>query len=260
MPTIEDKKYTTKIFSIQNIKLPLQKNKQVMKQKTFPVSSEFIKKAHEVACRDWKDKLEQEFPSVFKASTTFRKGDKIKMPEEAAFSSNTYLLVCIGDDTMMLANMETGGRWSKPVKVKDVTRITPEEMDALIDGMYKHTQITVNGKKVEAVAKTPEQELYAKEEMIKDAHDEAPSQEIRDMIEKQFPEVFANPYVNLGHTVTIGTGGQYVDDVHMMIGDGIAPRRELERRCIVVDNTNCDVVIEHRGANTFIAFRKKGRK
>lgn len=33
--------------------------------KTYKVSEEFIKEAHESACQDWKRKLEKEFPEVF---------------------------------------------------------------------------------------------------------------------------------------------------------------------------------------------------
>jgi hypothetical protein len=226
-----------------------------MEQTKIPVSIEFIKKAHSVACSDWKTKIEREYPSVFAEEVRFKIGDNIQLPKESVYHKHTYLIVGIGEDKVILANMGTGGKWSSPVKVSKVSRITSVEMDKLLDGMYTYEQISVNGKPVNAPLEK-DVVLYAKKEMILQAY-EAASSDTKKMIMDEFPDLFKSEYVKFGSEFKISTSGQSIDGVHFIVGDGLAPRPELELSCIAVDNRDCEVVVEHDGIFSYIYFKKK---
>jgi len=221
---------------------------------TFPVSPAFILKAHKVACSSWKTKLEGMYPEVFTPTTTFKQGDRVQFPHVAGFSENTYILAGMGSKNMTLVSLSDGNRWADAVKVKNAYEVSIDEMTAIC--VRPLSDILVNGKTpnlkpLTSTAKT----LTAASDVILQAYEAASDSSTKEMIKTEFPALFANEYVNFGRGCTLSTDGKYIDGIQFLIGIGLAPRVELENRCLVVKD--CEVEVTQSGGNTIIAFKKK---
>lgn len=222
---------------------------------TFAVSPAFILKAHKVACSSWKTKLEGMYPEVFKPTTTFKQGDRVQFPMAEGFSENTYILAGMGGGNMTLISLSDGNRWAETVKVNSVNAVTIDEMQEIC-GSQSLANTLVNGatpnlKPLTSKAKT----LSAPSDVILQAYEAAGDTSTKEMIKAEFPALFADRYVNFGNKCTLSSDGNYIDGVQFLIGVGLAPRAELENRCLVV--SNCEVEVTQSGGNTIIAFKKK---
>jgi hypothetical protein len=96
--------------------------------------------------------------------------------------------------------------------------------------------------------------LSAPSDVILQAYREAGDTSTKEMIETEFPALFADRYVNFKNKCILSTDSN-IDGVQFMIGDGLAPRAELRNRCLVV--SNCEVEVTQSGGSTIIAFKKK---
>jgi hypothetical protein len=222
---------------------------------TFAVSPAFILKAHKVACSSWKTKLEGMYPELFKPTTTFKQGDRVQFPLEAGFYENTYILAGMGGGNMTLISLSDGNRWAETVKVANSSSVTIDEMTAICARPL--SDILVNGatpnlKPLTSTRKT----LTAPMDVILQAYREASDSSTKEMIKAEFPALFANRYVNFGSKCTLSTDGR-IDGIQFMIGNGLAPRPELENKCLVVNDNDCEVEIIREKGRTIIAFKKK---
>lgn len=222
---------------------------------TFAVSPAFILKAHKVACSSWKTKLEGMYPEVFKPTTTFKQGDRVQFPMAAGFSENTYILAGMGGGNMTLISLSDGNRWAGTVKVNSVNAVTIDEMQQLCGSQYLSNTlvngVTPNLKPLTSTRKT----LTAPSDVILQAYEAASDSSTKEMIKTYFPTLFANEYVNFGRKCTLSSDGNFIDGVQFLIGVGLAPRPELENRCLVV--SDCEVEIIREKGRTIIAFKKK---
>ena len=222
---------------------------------TFAVSPAFILKAHKVACSSWKTKLEGMYPEVFTPTTTFKQGDRVQFPMAVGFDDATYILARFAT-SMALINLANGNMWSDAVKVANLFSVTIDEMTAIC-AARPLSDILVNGKTpnlkpLTSKAKT----LTAASDVILQAYEAASNSSTKEMIKAEFPALFANEYVNFGRTCTLSVDGYAIDGIQFMIGVGLAPRAELENRCLVV--SDCEVeVTQSTGGRTIIAFKKK---
>ena len=222
---------------------------------TFAVSPAFILKAHKVACSSWKTKLEDMYPEVFKPTTTFKQGDRIQFPFAAGFDDATYILARF-DTSMALINLDNGNMWSAAVKVANSSSVTIDEMKAICGRPL--SDILVNGVKPNLKPLTSNSKyLTAASDVIMQAYKEAGDTSTKEMIKAEFPALFADKYVNFGKRTTLSVHGEVVDGVNILIGDGLAPRPELELKCLVVNDSECEVEIIRNGGRTFIALKKK---
>lgn len=222
---------------------------------TFPVSPAFILKAHKVACSSWKTKLEGMYPEVFKPSTTFKQGDRVQFPFAAGFSDATYILANFGN-AMALINLDNGNMWSAAVKVANCSRVTIDEMTAICNRPM--SDILVNGETPNLKPLTSNSKyLTAASDVIMQAYKETGDASTKEMIKAEFPALFADKYVNFGKRTTLSVSGAPVDGVTILIGDGLAPRQELALKCLVVNDSECEVEIIREGVRTFIALKKK---
>jgi hypothetical protein len=221
---------------------------------TFAVSPAFILKAHKVACSSWKTKLEGMYPEVFKLPTTFKQGDRVQFPMAIGFSENTYILAGMGGNNMTLINLANGNMWSDAVKVANSFSVTIDEMQQLCARPL--SDILVNGKTPNLKPLTSTRKtLTAASDVIMQAYKEASDSSTKEMIKAEFPALFANEYVNFGRECTLSVAGNTIDGIQFLIGDGLAPRVELENRCLVV--SGCEVEVTQSGHNTIITFKKK---
>jgi hypothetical protein len=223
---------------------------------TFAVSPAFILKAHKVACSSWKTKLEGMYPEVFKPTTTFKQGDRVQFPMAEGFSENTYILAGMGGGNMTLISLSDGNRWAETVKVNSVNAVTIDEMTAICARPL--SDILVNGatpnlKPLTSTRKT----LTAASDVILQAYRAASVSSTKEMIKAEFPALFANEYVNFGSECTLSVRNSRIDDVQILIGNGLAPRPELENKCLVVNDNDCEVEIIREKGRTIIAFKKK---
>jgi hypothetical protein len=222
---------------------------------TFAVSPAFILKAHKVACSSWKTKLEDMYPEVFKPTTTFKQGDRVKFPLAIGFDDATYILARF-DTSMALINLANGNMWSDAIKVANSSSVTIDEMTAIC--VRPLSDILVNGatpnlKPLTSTAKA----LTAASDVILQAYEVASDSSTKEMIKTEFPALFADKYVNFGRTCTLSSDGNWIDGIQFMIGFGLAPRAELQNRCLVVDDNECEVEIIREKGRTIIAFKKK---
>ena len=233
------------------------KQQQIMTQ-TFAVSPAFILKAHKVACSSWKTKLEGMYPEVFKPTTTFKQGDRVQFPMAVGFDDATYILARF-DTSMALINLANGNMWADTVKVANSSSVTIDEMTAICTRPL--SDILVNGvtpnlKPLTSTAKT----LTAASDVILQAYEALSASDFstKEMIKAEFPALFANKYVNFGNKCTLSVRDSRIDDkVQILIGDGLAPRPELQNKCLVVNSSDCEVEVIQSGNNTIIAFKKK---
>ena len=101
--------------------------------KTFEVEEDFIKAAHRAACSEWKTKIEAKFPEVFPKEVTYKKGDRFRKIG-GYFDGDEYILARSNSNTLVLINLTSGNRWSKPIKVKNLYMVTLDEWKLIIDG------------------------------------------------------------------------------------------------------------------------------
>ena len=222
---------------------------------TFLVSPAFILKAHKVACSSWKTKLEGMYPEVFKPTTTFKQGDRVQFPLAVGFSDATYILARF-DTSMALINLDNGNMWSNAVKVANSSSVTIDEMKAICGRPL--SDILVNGVKPNLKPLTSNSKyLTASSDVIMQAYKEAGDTSTKEMIKAEFPALFADQYVNFGRRTTLSVHGEVVDGVNILIGDGLAPRPELQNKCLVVNDDECEVEIIRERGRTFIALKKK---
>lgn len=221
---------------------------------TFPVSPAFILKAHKVACSSWKTKLEGMYPEVFKPTTTFKQGDRVQFPL-TGFADATYILARF-DTSMALINLDNGNMWSDAVKVANSSRVTIDKMTEICGRPM--SDILVNGEtpNLKPLA-SKEKTLTATSDVIMQAYKEASAASTKAMIKAEFPALFADKYVNFGKRTTLSTEGSTVDGVDIFIGEGYAPRQELRNKCLVVNDSDCEVEIIRENGRTIIAFKKK---
>ena len=89
--------------------------------KKYEVSEEFIKAGHAAACSDWKKKIEDQFPEVFKvyAKLGARFSD---------FRGTEYMLAQVGIYSACLIDMTEGNRLKEPIQISNPKNITEAEL------------------------------------------------------------------------------------------------------------------------------------
>lgn len=83
------------------------------------VNESFIKEAHRAACKEWKYRIEQEFPTIFPPTH--------KIGTRYSGDGSDYILAQTGPGMVALISLGTGNRLKDPIEVKDNERITQEE-------------------------------------------------------------------------------------------------------------------------------------
>jgi len=146
--------------------------------------------------------------------------------------------------------------WSNAVKVANSSSVTIDEMKAICAKPL--SDILVNGVKPNLKPLTSKAKTFtATSDVIMQAYKEAGDTSTKEMIKAEFPALFADKYVNFGKRTTLSVHGEIVDGVNILIGDGLAPRHELRHKCLVVNDSECEVEIIRNGGRTFIALKKK---
>lgn len=229
------------------------------KRTTYPVSPEFILKAHSLACPEWKARLENMYPSVFKSRAfTVNIGHKVKFNPQ---DEHEYVIAQVGMGIINLIRIDTGNRWTDTkVKVEDVNNIPLKTLKTLA-GSENYTTMTINGVPV-MQRPTKKKTLVANVEDILDAYGSA-KEEIKKIIREYFPQVFQEEYIQLipddKSSLTISPNGCNIDDVpsEIMISNFLAPSPELKHSTIMFNNTKMKVELIDNGIYTHIAFKRK---
>jgi hypothetical protein len=242
-----------------------------MAQNTYKIDGKFLLEGFEIACSEWKTKLQEKFPQIhnckkYTCSTAFRTGDRFTI---IGFEGAEYLLVQGALSKINFINLASGNRWTDEMpSVDNVNSITIDELMTLIGDMDCEG-MTVNGKKVEYTVKDAfaEMEFEVDVEFIKEAH-RAADRVWKSAIEKKFPAVFNDNLllsaVGSMSITNIPLRIQEDVDIQVSIAQGYATlekRKDLFNRAICVEGSDlADVeVIEcEAGINRFmITFKKK---
>jgi hypothetical protein len=88
------------------------------------VSEEFVREAHKAACVDWKLKIEEQFPDLFKSTH--------KLGNRYLYQGDEFILARVGINEVNLISLYNGNRWSDNIKVKDTDYITQNEFKILV--------------------------------------------------------------------------------------------------------------------------------
>ena len=95
--------------------------------KMYQVSEELIKTAHKAACNEWKKILSNEFPEIFDNEAEI--GDVYLSKREGSH----YILAQIGPGVVVAIGLKTGNRYTDPIRVKNISNITREELTEIFD-------------------------------------------------------------------------------------------------------------------------------
>lgn len=96
--------------------------------KTYQVDESFILEAHKAACNEWKTKIENKFPELFEL---YKVGDKFM---GGHMNNSKYILAGVGENLVCFINLNTGRRWSNPIKVDNMNKISKTELQILCEG------------------------------------------------------------------------------------------------------------------------------
>jgi hypothetical protein len=103
------------------------------KKTTYTVDTQFILDGHASACSDWKKKIEDKFPELFRKEMTYKIGQKFKRN-----TGDIYMLSSTAHNadspTIGLINTGTGNLWAYPKPVKSIHTITEAELKSIFDG------------------------------------------------------------------------------------------------------------------------------
>lgn len=104
--------------------------KYVLKQDNMKVevSAELIKEAHKDSTPVWKNRWEKECPELF---TTYKRGQRFVRGD------NEYILAQTTWDEVNMINVDSGRMYSDNVSVKDVSKITREELNSFLADGFK---------------------------------------------------------------------------------------------------------------------------
>lgn len=243
------------------VSLHQQQNQTTMtKTTTYMAPKELIIAGHKTACSAWKTKLEEMFPEAFDSLLKLKVGSRI------AIDGEEFIIAQVDMATVAAICLEDGNRWTDPV-VKEGSMSEPLTVDQAqklfrIPGNNPDKFRYADGSPIfPSRGGKARQQFEVTEAFIREAHERTPDQDIKDRIEKEYPTLFGK-YVRLvdrggADTVTFGRHTTHVDGVEFIIGDGLAPRPELQNGCIGVYDKEVEVELIKQGGYTWIAFKKK---
>jgi hypothetical protein len=236
--------------------------------KSFKTPSQFVLDRHAIACKDWKRKIEREFPELFPKETTLKVGDRLKISD-----MGEYIIARSAINSIMLVSIESGNCWTKPHIVKDVYNVTYGEFcdaldrssDWVNDNVTNLDGTPISNKFLKTILPSI---VEVSEEFIRKAHSAADT-EWKNKISTQYPELFGPRYIQLinssgdvrKNTLNLGTYGVTPEpgkDVTLTIGRGMVSDEAKRDRCIVVSGKDVkDVSVVKEGEHWVIAIESK---
>jgi hypothetical protein len=74
----------------------------------FETSEEFVREAYKATYKDWKNKIEEQFPELFKTEKTYPLGTRVRI--NSSLGNDEYILVAIQDKSYLI-NIVSGKPW-----------------------------------------------------------------------------------------------------------------------------------------------------